>query len=358
MSGVGDTRGVDQVLAGVLAGEDRDQARAVLGGAAAEGLAAALVARVRRVTGRAPIACRRAHVSVGVVLELALDGGGACVVKACRPGDDAARRGRRAALRAQARLADAGIPIGRLLDGVAPWGDADAWILAWVDPEEPVRFDASVRDALAVGLARLVRAANPPGVPVDRDLPSGLPVHGGLWPAAHSVIFDLDGTAHAPAARRIDAIAAPARAHLAACAAACDAGTLTEVVGHGDWARQNVALRGGAVVGIFDADSLIRAPEPVIVAAAAAFHPHDWRLGEADPDYDRYYPGVDETMAFVDAYGAERGVRFVGADAAILRAALVYRLAYQARCAVSLAPDAVPPAAERLWAFAAAFDVR
>jgi hypothetical protein len=175
--------------------------------------------------------------------------------------------------------------------------------------------------------------------PDEPDLPDGRPPADALWPEPHSVIFDFEGTRDT--AGEIDAIGAAARERVLAIDS-------PDVVAHTDWARQNVAFRSGRIVTVFDWDSVRRLPEVLAVAGAAAFHSHDWRLGDDDPDFERYWLSVDETLAFVRVVEAERGVRY---DPDELHACLRYRLAYQARCAHAYRPDQEGPAVRRLRSF-------
>jgi hypothetical protein len=72
-------------------------------------------------------------------------------------------------------------------------------------------------------------------------------------------------------------------------------------VGHGDWYTDNLRWTGTQLHIAFDWDSVIAAPETVIVGLAAAIYPAMGEGSEAT---------VDETKAFIDAYGSMRGRPF------------------------------------------------
>jgi hypothetical protein len=72
-------------------------------------------------------------------------------------------------------------------------------------------------------------------------------------------------------------------------------------IGHGDWYSANLRWADGTLLAAFDWDSVIAAPEPVIVGLAAAMYPATHAGTEAS---------VDETQKFLDAYGSARGKKF------------------------------------------------
>jgi hypothetical protein len=337
--GASDPDLLEAVVQRVLTGEDADQARAIVGAGTPAEIAAAVRTFVETREGAAVEHCAYVYLSVGLTLELALADGRRCVFKAS-PARDAPLPELDGALRVQAHLAAHGFPA----PGVHAFPDrcagAHAYLIDAIDRGERVARADALRGAMAEGLARFVSLAatlepRPP-------LPSGDPPAGRLWPTPHSVIFDLERTVASAGA--IDAIAARAREALDDVAA-------PPVVAHCDWSIQNLAFRSGALVGVFDWDSVRLVPEVLAVAGAAAFCTQDWRYGPGGAT-DRFYPGADETLTFVDAYTHARGHPLSADEHTTLWHALVYRLAYQARCEHALDPTREGPAARRLFAFA------
>ena len=73
------------------------------------------------------------------------------------------------------------------------------------------------------------------------------------------------------------------------------------IIGHGDWYTANLRWADASLLAAFDWDSVIAAPEPVIVGLAAAMYPATHAGTEAS---------VDETQKFLEAYAAARGKDF------------------------------------------------
>ena len=69
------------------------------------------------------------------------------------------------------------------------------------------------------------------------------------------------------------------------------------IIGHGDWYTANLRWAGDGLLAAFDWDSVIAAPESVIVGLAAAVYPATFAGTEAS---------IDETQDFLDAYGSAR----------------------------------------------------
>jgi len=69
------------------------------------------------------------------------------------------------------------------------------------------------------------------------------------------------------------------------------------IIGHGDWYTANLRWAGDALLAAFDWDSVVAAPEPVIVGLAAAVYPTTYAGTEAS---------IDETQEFLDAYMSAR----------------------------------------------------
>ncbi|MEO1272799.1 MAG: hypothetical protein AAFX99_32325, partial [Myxococcota bacterium] len=193
-----------EVLSALVEGEDREQVQAVLGSWSSQEMDKALRDVVRGGLGVEIASCAYHYVSVGVTLELSISDGRKVVLKACR-GTETHRHG---AIEVQHHLASHGFPAPEVLLWPTPCLDAEVYVMSAVSRGDRVVYDATVRDALAVGYAQLIASA--------KSLPSTLPLadkirkDGRLWPTPHSVIFDFEETRNSAAP--IDAIAAQAQA--------------------------------------------------------------------------------------------------------------------------------------------------
>ncbi len=76
-------------------------------------------------------------------------------------------------------------------------------------------------------------------------------------------------------------------------------------IGHGDWYTANLRWAERSLLAVFDWDSVIATPEPVIVGLAAAVYPTTEVGTEAN---------VDETERFLDAYSSARSRAFSSAE--------------------------------------------
>jgi hypothetical protein len=77
------------------------------------------------------------------------------------------------------------------------------------------------------------------------------------------------------------------------------------IIGHGDWYTANLRWTGNGLLAAFDWDSVIAAPESVIVGLAAAVYPTTYGGSEAS---------IDETQRFLDAYVSTRDKSFSDGD--------------------------------------------
>jgi hypothetical protein len=155
-----------------------------------------------------------------------------------------------------------------------------------------------------------------------------------LWPRPHSPLFDFERSA--AGAEAIDALARAARAVPRAGAS---------VVGHFDWRAEHARFEGPRLVAAFDWDSLHVDREPVVAGAAAHAFSVDWRDADAGgPSGPSGAQGLAQTRAFIADYEAARGRPFEGDERRTLGGALVYSLAYAARCTHALGAAASPAA--------------
>jgi Ser/Thr protein kinase RdoA (MazF antagonist) len=204
----------------------------------------------------------------------------------------------------QQHLWRTGFPCPEPLAGPVPFGtgsDLAASAETWVPGGEMLSPDGSgAVDAYATLLARMIRLAPPAA-----RLPSLAPAppwnawnHGGrgVWPAADDRPDDLNAI---PETAWLDDVGRAVQRRLAA------AGPENFVVGHGDFEAHNVRWRelsmtAGlhyASVVVHDWDSVIVAPEAVIVGFAAAVWPSG--VGPAST--------IDQTADFIEAYQRAAG---------------------------------------------------
>ncbi len=200
----------------------------------------------------------------------------------------------------------------------APLVTADSWL---PDPGQPETVDVRCRAASADALAELVTRCRPlvddPRCEALRSHPMGVTAPGSLYPPPHSPTFDFD--AAPTSAAWIDELAAGARKER-------HATTAPLVIGHSDWSARNVRLRPGAVVAVYDLDSLAIDRETTLVGQAAL----TWAAtGVADRADDQTPDGVSR---FLDEYGAARGRPLTAAERRAAGAAALYNLCYTARC--------------------------
>ena len=256
--------------------------------------------------------------SVGSTHGLRLSDGRRVVVQA-HPPDVADPSHLAAVQRVQRHLATAGFPCPEPLLGPTPLARGVAVVESLLDRGE--RADAhrpAVRERMATTLAELIRICRPfAGLPGLRSPVGGLPPDR-LWPVPHDRRFDFEGTARG--AEWIDRLAAEARRRLRR-------GAGDVVVGHGDWRAEHLRFLGGEVSAVYDWDSLAAEPEPVLVGGAAHAFTTDWSAGG-----DGSRTSAEECLAFLADYEAARGEAFSTAERRALDAALVYALAYTARC--------------------------
>ena len=257
--------------------------------------------------------------SSGSVHGLHLTDGRDVVVKVHRPGLTFAYLA--ASHRAQRLLVGHGLPGPRPLVAPIPYGavhiTAEAFLPSgpWADGHDPV-----ARRALAHGLAGFVRVGRTLGLDQDPALehPMAMPAEQ-LYPAPHSARFDFAATA--AGSEWIDALATRARRVL-------DAARLDPpVLVHGDWRIENVNVAAGAVVAIYDWDSVCTEPEIFAVANAMVTHSVDWSrpVGE-------HFPANAAIRSFLTDYETARGETFAADQHLVIAARMVYHLAYGARC--------------------------
>jgi Ser/Thr protein kinase RdoA (MazF antagonist) len=228
-----------------------------------------------------------------------------------------------AASRCQRLLAEAGFPCPVPLDGPAPTEGRIATIESFLDHGHPGNgHNPPVRRSLAASLAAQVDALR--GVTdssLVTDAPAWARYQDGPWPEPHDPIFDFSTL---PDERRwLDQLAREAADVLAT------QPPEPTVIGHSDWACQNVRFAGDEVVASFDWDSLVARPEPVIAGLSAGGFPEGGGYGAAAPT-------PDEAGAYLADYDSSRSRPFTRAEQAAAAAAAAWVLSYNARCTVDL----------------------
>jgi hypothetical protein len=199
------------------------------------------------------------------------------------------------------------------------FGAGAAAIMSYVEPGVPDDpHAAGTRRALASGLAQVAELGRTLDAGTRASLPrSGLPPT--VFPPPHNALFDLERAG----GEWIDERARSARAIL-------DELTPAPLVMHTDFSCANVRVIGGAVAAVFDMDSVAWIDEARCVASAAVHFTYTgetWR-----------WPTRDEACAFVADYEAARDCPFTPAEHRRIDAAMVYAMAYTARCEYGIEP--------------------
>jgi hypothetical protein len=258
--------------------------------------------------------------SVGSAHGVRLADGRRVVVKLHRPGRSLAFL--QAAQAVQRDLAEGGFPCPRPLVGPQPLGAGIASAEELLDDGDYAdAHQPPVRRAMATCLSRLVERCRPlsalPGLGENvMRIPPGE-----LWPIPHDGRFDFAGTT--AGAEWIDDLARGARTILDETPGG-DA-----VVGHTDWRAENLRFCGHEISVIYDWDSLAREREPTLVGSVAHAFTSNWAC---PPPSGRQLPTLEEATAFIYDYEHARGAAFSHPEQRAARAALVYGMAYTARC--------------------------
>jgi aminoglycoside phosphotransferase (APT) family kinase protein len=201
-----------------------------------------------------------------------------------------------ACFEAQCRLFDAGFPCPEPLVGPTPLAEWCATVERYLPGGSVVPTSGRSPSLFAHALAWLIATAPSPDAigSLDPSPPWTAWDHDGeeLWPSPDDRDIDLnavDGPAW------LDEAAAAVQRRLSRSQA-------PPAVGHGDFYAGNLRWHGDHLYAVHDWDSIIAAPETVIVGLAAAVFPAMGGPGEEAT--------VDETAAFLAAYEEARGRRF------------------------------------------------
>ena len=241
----------------------------------------ATAAWCRRYLGAEPAAVLFRAGYLSEVTGLRLADGREVVVKARPP---AARL--RGCVAVQAALAGAGFPCPRPLAGPAPLGRLAATGEELVGGGDLLGPGAGRRRAVRRPAGR---AGPPRPRPGGRADPGAVPALGGLWPPPDDRDGSLDDH---PGPAWLDRVAAAVRERLAGL-------RLPPVVGHADWASQNLRWHGGRPLAVHDWDSAVAQPEAAVAGLAAAVWPAAGGPAEAAT--------VQQTAEFLAAYEQARG---------------------------------------------------
>lgn len=213
-------------------------------------------------------------------------------------------------------LYDAGFPCPRPLAGPAPLAGYAANAELLLPGGDMVAGGDAVQRHASL-LAEFVRLApepaqsptlspSPPWANWDHD-------QAGVWPTPDDRPEDLNASA---AAAWLDDLGRQVRERLAA-----TRGT-AHVIGHGDFEAQNLRWAGGRPWAVHDWDSVISAPEAVLVGHAAAVWPAGIVAACAT---------IAETEAFIEAYQEAAGRRWSTDEVQSAWAAGLWVLAFNAK---------------------------
>jgi hypothetical protein len=226
---------------------------------------------------------RYGHLSV--VIGIRLNSGSQVVVKIRRASDRLV-----ACASAHRVLFERGFPCPEPLIDLAPFGEGVASAEEMTVGGDPFPGSERSPKPFAESLAHLVALAPQPEEldTLDPAPPWTFPPFGiDLWPWPDDRDIDLNEVS-GPA--WIDESGWAARDRLQAVEG-------PPIIGHGDWYTANLRWEGDGLLAAFDWDSVIAAPEPVIVGLAAAVYPATYAGTEAS---------IDETQDFLDAYVSAR----------------------------------------------------
>jgi hypothetical protein len=242
-----------------------------------------------------------------------------------------------AATTCQQRLADAGYPCPRPVDGPATTDGLTAVIETLLTDGEPGNgHEPNTRPAMARALFEQLQLLR--GAPVD-GLLAGAPAWSqyehGPWPTPHDPIFDFTVTPQA--FTWLDDLARRA-------ASVLEQAGPPEAIAHADWNCGNVRFRDGQVSASYDWDSLAAGPEAVLVGLAAGSFTQS---STSSPDA----PSTAEVTGFFHDYEEVRSRALSESEQRTAAAAVTWVMSYNARCAVSfLSPDGLPPSGSSLRA--------
>jgi hypothetical protein len=200
----------------------------------------------------------------------------------------------------QRRLWESGFPCPRPLAGPVPLGEtgyaANAEILITGGAPYPPTSGPVRAEVFARLLARMIALAPSPDEVSDLE-PQPAWIHWdhqfpGVWPPPDDRDVDLN---RLPETAWLDELGRAARERLATTR------TAEPVIGHSDWESHNLEFRDGEPWAVHDWDSVVSAPETVIVGVAAAM----WPAGG-----DVVGASIEESEQFLEGYQHAHGRAF------------------------------------------------
>jgi Phosphotransferase enzyme family len=229
----------------------------------------------------------------------------------------------------QQRLADAGYPCPRPLDGPATTDGLTAVIETLLtDGKRGNGHEPSIRRAIAQALfeqLELLRGAAAGGL--GAGAPAWSHYENGPWPEPHDPLFDFSITPQAFA--WLDELARRA-------AGVLEQAGPSDAIAHADWSCGNLRFRDEQVSSSYDWDSLAVAPEPVLVGLSAGSFTSGSIAGSSAPT-------PAEVTGFIRDYEEVRTHPFGESEQEAAAAAVTWVLAYNARCQLSFLPPGEPP---------------
>lgn len=315
-------------LAAEMDATDRILAESILGWAEPEPIAQQIASICQTHLHQDIVACHFWEVSVSFTIGLQLANGESVVLK-CRSPENIALETLQAVCQVQQSLAEQGFPAPViLLPPVQSHGCLVSVEAMLREGDNENAHDPIVRQVMAAGLFELIQLACPfaqlPGLPVSRFRSAQ------LWEKPHNALFDFERTQSG--AEWIDAIAQAAKTQLMNYDS-------PYVVGHMDWSIKNMRLKHKRLSAVYDWDSLRLENELVIVGNAINGFLVTWYV-----EVGSMVPTPEECQQFVLAYERARGQAFTAAERQVITAALMYSMAYTARC-----EHAIDPEGEKIW---------
>lgn len=301
---------------GTMDTTDRTLAESIFGFAEAEQIAASVIEIVQTHLHQQIDCCEFWEVSVSFTIGLRLSSGQRCVLK-CRSPQNIRLDTLQAVCQVQQALADQGFPCPSLM--VPPTQSGSCWISVetLLDAGENCdAHDSLVRRAMATGLAQQIQIAQT--LPHTLPLPTSRFRAAALWEKPHNALFNFEKTQ--VGAEWIDAIAARAKAVLADHQAPLQ-------IGHMDWSIKNMRVQNGQLSAVYDWDSLRLETEPVIVGNAAKNFLVTWYV-----EAGVMVPTPLEAHQFIHDYEQVRRTAWTIEERQTIAAALLYSMAYTARC--------------------------
>jgi hypothetical protein len=215
----------------------------------------------------------------------------------------------------------AGFPCPQPLTGPLLLGDRCVSAEGLVTGGCILEGDPQAPELYAQAFAELVRRApSPTQVPPLQPPPSWLHwdhSEKGLWPRADRLGLDLNTL---PCKPWLIDVAKRVRARLARC-------TQPPVVGHADWWSENLRWQGRQLHVVFDWDSIVAQPEPILVGAAA----YMFAATTFEIEGSATGASVAESERFLREYERARGLTWSRDDWEVAWAAGLWVAAYRAQ---------------------------